>query len=280
MMYLYHTRRHRRAARTAGRAFRVLVSALALIAVLAPTAQASKGDFHTSCDLSHVRSDDPIVYPGQPGASHLHDFFGNASTDASSTYRSMRAGNTTCSFAGDTSGYWSPALVNRSGGTVKPNGMTAYYLARGQVKAPPKDLRIVAGGDTDQLTIAGYACGEGAATSSVPMDCGSSWLKGVIVFPSCWDGKHIDSANHRSHVAYPTGRGCPASHPVALPKLVLHITYGVHDGRGYTLVSDEMMGMMHGMSLHADFWNTWNQTVLERTVADCLNAGDSCDLGG
>ena len=137
MMYLHRTRRPRPAARTAGRAFRVLVSSLALIAVLAPTAHASKGDFHTSCDLSHVRSDDPIVYPGQPGASHLHDFFGNASTDASSTYRSMRAGNTTCSFAGDTSGYWSPALVNRSGGTVKPTGMTAYYLARGQVKAPP-----------------------------------------------------------------------------------------------------------------------------------------------
>src|SRR5688572_33112858 len=28
-------------------------------------------------------------------------------------------------------------------------------------------------------------------------------LRLQIFFPSCWDGKNIDSANHKSHVAYP-----------------------------------------------------------------------------
>jgi len=28
-------------------------------------------------------------------------------------------------------------------------------------------------------------------------------------------------------------------------------------------------------TLHADFWNTWQQAALEQAVADCLNAGSS-----
>lgn len=80
-------------------------------------------------------------------------------------------------------------------------------------------------------------------------------------------------------MAYPTGKGCPTGYPVQIPKIVFHITYGISDGRGYTLVSDKMMGMRRGMSLHADLWNTWSQAVLEQKVSDCLNAGESCDLG-
>lgn len=278
MTYLSHTRRSRPAARRAGSAFRILISAIALISVLAPPAHASKGEFHVSCELSHVRKDDPIVFPGEPGGSHLHDFFGNASTNASSTYRSMRRGGTTCSFSADTSGYWAPALMDPSGTVTQPTSMTAYYLARGEVDAPPKDLRIVAGGNTRNLKVSGYACGGGSATSSVPIDCGSDWLKGVIVFPSCWDGRRLDSRDHRSHMTYPAGRGCPNAFPIQIPKIVFHITFGIHDGRGYTLVSDETTGMEDGMSLHADFWNTWNQAVLEQQVSDCLNAGASCDL--
>ena len=29
------------------------------------------------CGYSHPLTDDPIVFPGQPGASHFHDFFGD-----------------------------------------------------------------------------------------------------------------------------------------------------------------------------------------------------------
>ena len=82
------------------------------------------------------------------------------------------------------------------------------------------------------------------------------------------------NSNHRP------GKGCPAGYPVRIPKIIFHIKYGIHDGSGYSLVSDAMMGMKNGMSLHADFWNTWNQNVLEQEVADCLNGGKSCDLGG
>ena len=79
-----------------------------------------RGVFATVCQFSHEASDDPIVYPGQAGKSHLHDFFGNATTDAASTYDSLRAGANTCRTAEDSSGYWVPALY-RNGAEVKPS---------------------------------------------------------------------------------------------------------------------------------------------------------------
>ena len=38
------------------------------------------GAFRTVCDFSHMAFDDPIVFPGQPGKSHLHAFFGKLAT--------------------------------------------------------------------------------------------------------------------------------------------------------------------------------------------------------
>src|SRR5436190_8376748 len=83
----------------------VLVPALALPAPARPQAGPDaeqlpglldQGVFATLCRFSHEAPDDPIVYPGQAGKSHLHTFFGNASTDAASTYDSLRASDTTC----------------------------------------------------------------------------------------------------------------------------------------------------------------------------------------
>ena len=53
---------------------------------------AERGVFATLCRFSHEAADDPIVFPGQAGKSHLHTFFGNTTTSAASTYESLRAG--------------------------------------------------------------------------------------------------------------------------------------------------------------------------------------------
>jgi hypothetical protein len=110
----------------------------------------------------------------------------------------------------------------------------------------------------------------------VPLDCGTGYLKGVIIFPSCWNGVSVDSPDHRSHLAYPTGKGCPSTHPVSIPKIVFHITYGIRNGTGYGLSSDAKAGMTSGMSLHADFWNAWEPGRLSQLVATCVNAGITC----
>ena len=36
-----------------------------------------------------LAKDDPLVYPGQPGVSHLHQFFGNTGTTSGSVAASL-----------------------------------------------------------------------------------------------------------------------------------------------------------------------------------------------
>jgi hypothetical protein len=64
----------------------VALAALFLLAAAGPAATPPKlhgNNFYANCRFSHTNDDDPIVYPGQPGKSHPHTFFGNNSTDAS-----------------------------------------------------------------------------------------------------------------------------------------------------------------------------------------------------
>src|SRR5206468_12171925 len=71
------------------------------------------GAFRFICTAGQVLPDDPIVYPGQPGKSHLHQFYGNEDANAYSTFASLRAkGTSTCNRgpqAANRSGYWMPA---------------------------------------------------------------------------------------------------------------------------------------------------------------------------
>jgi hypothetical protein len=84
------------------------------------------------CDPSHLAYDDPIINPGQPGAAHLHHFFGNETARANSTYTSLRTtGTGTCQGGpANRTGYWMPAMINgRTGKVVKPRSMELYYRA-------------------------------------------------------------------------------------------------------------------------------------------------------
>src|SRR5207245_4854858 len=63
---------------------RKLTTLLAIVSVLAGSAAARHGNqgaptgfFNVTCPYSHSLMDDPIVYPGQPCVSHMHDFYGN-----------------------------------------------------------------------------------------------------------------------------------------------------------------------------------------------------------
>lgn len=93
----------------------------------------NSGDFRLFCATSHFAYDDPIVFPGQPGRSHLHVFFGNTGANGNSTPDSIRTtGNGTC--AGglyNRSSYWVPALINHGGPNdgqiIKPTANNAYY---------------------------------------------------------------------------------------------------------------------------------------------------------
>ena len=87
----------------------------------------------------------------------------------------------------------------------------------------------------------------------------------MVNFPNCWDGSRLDSADHKSHLAYSTDGVCPSGHPVEVPALMLQVYYGVAGGPNAELASG---GDFSG---HADFMNAWNQPTLERLVDRYLN---------
>ena len=149
------TRRRRLLFRLGGLAVVVATIAAGITALTVADASGSSG-WLLKCAYVDSAPDDPIVHAGMPGMSHLHDFYGNKSTTANSTYKSMTAAQSTCT-SGDTAGYWTPALY-RHGVKINPAGTLGktklreqvYYRANNisgkfTVTAFPADFRMVAG---------------------------------------------------------------------------------------------------------------------------------------
>jgi hypothetical protein len=242
-----------------------------------------QGNFIVRCAFSHRATDDPIVYPGVSGASHSHDFFGNISTDAFSTYESLIAAGTTCQLATDTAAYWMPT-VYKDGAVLEPLGATIYYRnvapdVQGVVAFPP-GFQMIAG-DAHATTAqrpkyVGWACrrpggGKGAWSSDVALCEANEELVFRVRFPECWNGVDVDSIDHRSHVARITKHGvCPATHPVYFPRVSMTVVFNSQGGDGITLSSGT------ALTGHMDLINSWDQAVLEGLVERCLRAGEEC----
>lgn len=269
---------------------RTLLALLVVLSQMLVMGPADSGEqavgWHVECPLSHRRHDDPIVHPTQLGASHLHDFFGNRSTDAFSTHQSLTSSGTTCSLLEDTAAYWIPTL-SRGGRKVKPIDFDFYYLGVTEpheaIHPFPADLRMIAGNPMapapQGLQVVQWLCDGGEARTTPPKRCRGKDLVARIKFPDCWDGVSLDSSDHRSHMAYSgdvEGDGlphnvCPETHPVPVPRLSFRIQWPVHRRAGIRLSGDH-----HHRTLHADFINAWQQGTLEALVRDCINAGVPC----
>jgi Domain of unknown function (DUF1996) len=240
-------------------------------------------NFVENCRYSHQAPDDPIVFPGKPGASHQHTFVGNVTTDAFSSFGSLRSGDTTCMRADDTAAYWVPALYQ---GTTEilPVAATVYYR-RGtlaEVSTFPNNLRMIAGDakatSPQGMRITFWSCGVASGvdrTADVPTcpDTRGSFLRLHIRFPECWDGRRLDSPDHTSHMAYATRAGCPATHPVEVPQITQIYRYPTRGGEGFSLASGGVY------SAHADFVNAWNPGALRKLVQGCLNELKHCGRG-
>ena len=53
-------------------------------------------EFLADCPFSHRLPDDPIIFPGLPGASHMHSFFGAHDVDAYTNLGDLQAGTSNC----------------------------------------------------------------------------------------------------------------------------------------------------------------------------------------
>lgn len=253
------------------------------------------GAFRLTCEYSHMAADDPIVLPNQPGKSHLHTFFGNTGVTAASTATSIATtGASTC--RGGTvnrSAYWVPTLIDtRTGTPLKPASAMIYYktgyggIRPSEVRTMPPGLRMIAG-DARNARAEGpfrWAC----------VGKGSEWMSGtaiqncpvgarlwqMIYFPQCWDGANLDAPDHKSHMSYPVGGRCPATHPVALPEVSFNVIYEVAEAnapRSWRLSSDTYdRSLPGGYSSHGDWFNGWKVDVMKTFVERCDRAAVDC----
>ena len=283
------------------------------------------GAFRFICGPGQLLYDDPIVFPGQPGKSHLHQFYGNTAANASSTYQSLRAsGDSTCNFTGlgvaaNRSGYWQPAMLDGKGHVVQPDNVNIYYKRRpasdpivsdptnpqyeGKALPLPNGLRFVFGwdptGQNSAPTGAGYFNCDGPtarpghyltipeAAANCPAGQGNR-LGFVINAPACWDGKNLDSPDHRSHVGYPGYGGwgylkCDDAHPYVIPSFTLGSWYSVEAGDDPNLwsLSSDMMApdKPHGSTIHADWFGAWDNNVMSMWMDNCINKLLNCSAG-
>ena len=265
------------------------------------------GTFSSACgrnEMGHHNSDNLITLPDQPGAAqHVHEYVGNTATDANATNTELAAAATTCS-NGDRSAYFWNVLRHLSdqptgsspnhdawyGGEHNPGhripATSVQVQFHGNSTAPviamPPFLRLLAGNaraGTVPATGASrpqWSCsGEPLRrTQLYPLCPPGQDVVRTYDFPSCWDGLHTDSANHRSHVVYPTSDGGCPHNTFPIPQLRLTVTYSVKPGRSYAI---DAFPDQHRSPLtdHAEFINVMPAPLMAQAVR-CINSGETC----
>jgi Domain of unknown function (DUF1996) len=266
-------------------------------ATVAVTPGQDIGAFRDDCGFAKFDFNDPIVFPGQAEASHLHLFFGNTGVTESSTPASIQnSGSSTC--GGGTlnrSAYWLPAMIdNATHLPVRPTHNNVYYktgyngISPAAVKAVPAGLVMITGSAKNTTrggNPVGFACvSDSDAGTWQPniIDCPVGYdLVMEITFPQCWDGAHLDSSDHVSHMANPVNGSCPADHPVPIPVVSYNVHYAIttpHASANYQLSSDnyDVSGGNAGYSAHADYMYGWDTATMNMFVTQCLNTSTDC----
>jgi hypothetical protein len=215
---------------------------------------------------------DPLVNPGSIPSPHLHQIVGGNSFTASmdpATHDLPSASTcTSCSFSEDFSNYWTAVMYFRarngtfrrvpqmpSEGLKGSGGITVYYIPSTSneynVTAFQPGFRMLVGDATATAPSAARKVCHRCMPKSGDMNnlnCASpdaqtlptkfceGGIRSIITFPTCWDGKNLDSPDHMSHLAYatgskatdvgPTGK-CPATHPVVIPQVMYEVMWDV-----------------------------------------------------
>lgn len=255
-------------------------------------------DFVVVCSPTNRRKSDPILLPGVANENrffHEHQFIGTEGS-ATATASSLLATPSNCSIPQNHSLYWAPVLFKADGTPMIPYTSRLYYrvgtMHPENLVTIPQGLEMVAGdmmatgSHLQQPQVAaGYCRTRGkhvdGQTAKQPFPPGSNGsavcrqgtvLTQSVVFPNCWNGVLRYA---RSNFAYSTIDGtCPAGMN-NIPQLTEEDRYdedGHHDGERDMYYS----AMGSPFTLHADVIESWDQSIFDRLLNDCLKASVHC----
>jgi len=249
--------------------------------------------------LETVRQD-PIVAPGSGPSAHVHNIFGGSNFPTLSTSDLQQSSCTTASINEDKSNYWAPLMywVAKNGSVTSVEGnAVVYYLFDSPLPKNfvvfPDDFRMLSG-NTDLRTYNASSFAQQAVTficldfngvstryNQLPPQGCPSGIRSQINFPSCWNGKDLDSPNHESHVAFPSqgpdqGTCDDPAYPYTLPRIFMEVYWNT--GGFYTNGEEPMNstqpfvfanGDETGYGYHADFVNGWKDGTLASATQNC-----------
>lgn len=284
---------------------------LAIAAAIIPFASAF---FRMPCPSRLIQERiDPIMAPGQISA-HMHTVAGGNGFGFTTSFKQQRDSTcSSCPIKEDLSAYWTPKLYFQAenGSFIGvpqvgdynglQGGMTVYYLQRpgpdnDKLLAFPEGFRMIAGdpfkrnytGDFPAQAIS-FACLDFDAEASpetkhLPKRNCPNGVRAQVFFPSCWNGKDLDTADHKSHMSYPkdtahdNGR-CPASHPKHMISLFFEVIYDTNHFASMWPSADKMgrsgqpfvfaQGDPTGYGFHGDFVNGWDVAKLQHATDNC-----------
>ncbi|WP_431040397.1 DUF1996 domain-containing protein [Streptomyces sp. P9-1] len=283
-----------------------------------PSGDASTGTFTSECGVNEnglFNSDNVIAAPGvSNGAHHFHDYIGNQATNAFVSDDELTRAETSCEDQRDKSSYYWPVLRLQNGTEeqdaqspgggiegnvgeiVTPKDVTLTFVGnpKAKVTAMPRLLRIITGDAKSFVNGPANANASWSCTGfedrqlkdKYPLCPEGSDVVRSFAFQSCWDGRNIDSANHRTHMAFTDAEGnCPSGFQ-PIPQLVQRIVYDVdapslEDG-GKTVplfAVDSFPEQLHKpITDHGDFINVFEEDLMNEVVA-CINEGRTCGAG-
>ena len=264
----------------------------------------SGGSYSFSCSLSdHKNSDNPIIAPGKRnGAQHVHDYAGNDSTNAASNLDVLKESSTTCT-NGDQSPIFWPVLrdlrgvgpdVGQDGGSldgnvgsyVEPTSVDYTFHGHGSRAMEPMPVNMtMVTGSAKAATADGkganakYTCsGVGnRMTDQYPICPQGSEMQRVFDFPSCWNGKDLDSEDHTEHLRYPDESGKCGDDEVPVPALRITVNYDPPPGAPSRSTASPTSSTTRSPTTHCS--STCPPKSRAQAGADCINSARRCSQG-